>query len=140
MTKPAKAISPHEALIYAMVTLSAADRAMTDRELKKIGDVVQTLPVFADFDREKLVAAAEACGNLLQDDDGLDKVLDLIATSVPAKLYETAYALAVEVAAADLHVEQEELRFLQMLRDRLDIDKLTVAAIERGARARHRTL
>ena len=140
MTKPAKAISPHEALIYAMVTLSAADRAMTDRELKKIGDVVQTPPVFADFDREKLVAAAEACGNLLQDDDGLDKVLDLIATSVPAKLYETAYALAVEVAAADLHVEQEELRFLQMLRDRLDIDKLTVAAIERGARARHRTL
>ena len=123
-----------------MVTLSAADRTMTDRELKKIGDIVQTLPVFSDFDREKLVAAAEACGNLLQDDDGLDKVLDLIATSVPPKLHETAYALAVEVAAADLHVEQEELRFLQMLRDRLDLDKLTVAAIERGARARYRTL
>ncbi|KAB2854844.1 MAG: tellurite resistance TerB family protein [Bauldia sp.] len=140
MTKPAKVISHHEALIYAMVTLSAADRTMTDRELKKIGDIVQTLPVFSDFDREKLVAAAEACGNLLQDDDGLDKVLDLIATSVPPKLHKTAYALAVEVAAADLHVEQEELRFLQMLRDRLDLDKLTVAAIERGARARYRTL
>ena len=140
MNKAAKAISHHEALIYAMVTLSAADRTMTDRELKSIGDIVQTLPVFRDFDGEKLVAAAEACGNLLQDDDGLDSVLDIIADSVPPKLHETAYALAVEVAAADLHVGQEELRFLQMLRDRLDLDKLTVAAIERGARARYRTL
>ena len=61
-------------------------------------------------------------------------------TALPPKLHETAYALAVEVAAADLHVEQEELRFLQMLRDHLDIDKLTVAAIESGARARYRTL
>jgi tellurite resistance protein len=140
MKKPAKAISHHDALIYAMVTLSAADRTMTDRELKKIGDIVQTLPVFSDFDREKLVAAAEACGNLLQDEDGLDEVLDIIAASLPQKLHETAYALAVEVAAADLHVEQEELRFLQMLRDHLGLDKLTTAAIERGARARHRTL
>ena len=140
MTRTAKAISPQEALIYAMVTLSAADRTMTDRELKKIGDVVQTLPVFADFDREKLVPAAEACGTILQDDDGLDKVLDIIAAVVPAKLHETAYALAVALAAADLHVEQEELRFLQMLRDRLDLDRLAVAAIERSARARFRTL
>jgi hypothetical protein len=78
-------------------------------------------------------------GALLQDEDGLDRVLDIIATSLPPRLHETAYALTVEVAAADLHVEQEELRFLQMLRDKLDLDKLTVAAIERGARARYRT-
>ena len=59
---------------------------------------------------------------------------------MPHRLRDTAYAMAVEVAAADLHVEQEELRFLQMLRDRLNLDKLAVAAIERGARARHKTL
>ena len=64
----------------------------------------------------------------------------MIAAACADRLHETAYALAVEVAAADLHVEQEELRFLQMLRDRLDLDSLTVAAIERGARARYRRL
>jgi tellurite resistance protein len=135
MTKP---VPHHEALIYAMVTLSAADRTMTDDELMKIGDIVRTLPIFQDFDAEKLVATAEACGALLQDDDGLDTVLSIIAASLPERLHDTAYALAVEVAAADLHVEQEELRFLQMLRDSLNLDKLTVAAIERGARARYR--
>ncbi len=138
MNKMVKPVSHEEALIYAMVTLSAADRTMTDHELMKIGDIVKTLPIFADFDQERLVTVAEACGSLLQEDDGLDAVLAIISNSLPPRLHDTAYALAVEVAAADLHVEQEELRFLQMLRDTLDLDKLTVAAIERGARARYR--
>ena len=140
MHKPVNAVTPHEALIYAMVTLAAADRAITDNELMKIGDIVKTLPIFRDFDRERLVKAAEACGAILQREDGLDEVLDVIANTLVPRLYETAYALAVEVAAADLHVEQEELRFLQLLRDRLDLDKLTVAAIEHGARVRYRTM
>jgi tellurite resistance protein len=139
MNKMTKPISHHEALIYAMVTLSAADRTMTDDELLKIGDIVRTLPVFGDFDADRLVATAEACGALLQAEDGLDTVLSMIAASLPERLYETAYALAVEVAAADLHVEQEELRFLQMLSDILELDKLVIAAIERCARARYRT-
>lgn len=133
-------VEAHEALIYAMVTLSASDRRMTDRELLKIGDLVNTLPIFRDFDSERLIPIAEECGTLLQGEDGLANVLDIIANSLPERLYDAAYALSVEVAAADLHVEQEELRLLQMLRDRLDLDKLTVAAIERGAQARYRVV
>jgi hypothetical protein len=34
-------------------------------------------------------------------------------------------------------VRNEEIRFLELLRDKLRLDKLTIAAIERGARARH---
>ena len=75
-------------------------------------------------------------GETLQVVDGFPAVGDVL----PAKLYDTAYALGVEVAAADLHVEKEELRILQLLRDRFKLDKLTVAAIERGAIARHRTI
>ncbi|MCX7351602.1 MAG: Tellurite resistance protein TerB, partial [Alphaproteobacteria bacterium] len=55
------------------------------------------------------------------------------------KLRETAYALAVEVAAADLAVGKEELRFLAMLRDTLGLDKLVTAALERSAIARYQT-
>lgn len=138
MNKRVDAISHHEALIYVMVTLSAVDRSMTDREVKMIGDVVQRVPIFEDFDVERLVQVAEDCGARLQAKDGLDNVLDLVAASLPHRLYDTAYALAIEVAAADLEVEQEELRFLQMLRDKLNLDSLIVAAIEAGARARYR--
>ena len=134
----ARHVGHHEALIYAMVTLSAADRTMTDRELLTIGDIVRTMPIFADFDPDRLVAITEAATLMLRDEDGLDKIVALIKETLPPRLYETLYACAVEVAAADLHVEQEELLFLQMLRDDLEIDPLVVAAIERSARVRYR--
>tara|TARA_R110002020_G_scaffold37830_15_gene114100 strand:- start:1640 stop:2053 length:414 start_codon:yes stop_codon:yes gene_type:complete len=133
-------ISHHDALIYVMVTMSAADSTMTDAELHQIGEIVRTTPVFRDYREEKLVTSAEICADILQADDGLETVLELVRTCLPERLYETAYALGVEIAAADLHVEPEELRLLAMLRDRLNLDKLTTAAIERGARARYRTL
>jgi len=130
-------LSPHDALIYIMVLVSAADRHMTDRELSRIGDQVRNLPVFADFDPEDLLPAAQDCAALLQRDDGLDKVLERIVASLPSRLAETAYAIACEIAAADLEVEPEEARILQLLRQHLRLDKLASAAIERAARARN---
>jgi len=130
-------LTHHDALIYVMVTMSAVDRQMTDSELARIGNIVNNLPVFDNFDNEKLAPRAQDCGEMLSADGGLDAVLELVATGLPEKLYETAYALAVEVAAADLAVGQEELRFLEMLQDKLGLDALVKTAIERGARARH---
>lgn len=132
-------IAIQEALIYAMVTVSAADSNMTDAELKTIGDLVKGLPIFHNYDPEALLLTASSCGERLQGDSGLSDVLSIIADSLPHRLYDTAYALAVEVAAADGQLEREELRLLQMLRNRLGLDRLTVAAIERSAIARFRT-
>ena len=133
-------VTPQEALIYVMVTISAADASMSDAELLRIGDVVRTLPAFRTFNNDDVILVAQAASGILSGDDGLKKMLDVVADALPAKLHDTAYAAAVEVAASDLNVNQEELRFLQMLRDRLGLDKLTVAAIERSAQARFRTL
>lgn len=129
-------ISHHAALIYTMVLVSASDRDMTDPELRTIGDVLRDLPVFADYNKELLPATAAACAELLNDEDGLDKALGLIAAAVPLKLRETAYLLACDVAAVDGHVEKEEARMLEMIRDRLKLDSLAAAAIERAAEAR----
>jgi hypothetical protein len=41
-------ISHHAALIYTMVMVSAADRNMTDAELRMIGEITRGLPVFVD--------------------------------------------------------------------------------------------
>jgi tellurite resistance protein len=113
---------------------------MTDAELARIGELVSHLPIFRDFDQENLVKTAEGCGEILSADGGLDHVLVLIRSNLPQKLRETAYAVALEVAAADLDVRPEETRLLEMLRDALDLDKLTTAAIERGIRARNLVL
>jgi len=127
----------HEGLIYAMVLASAADREMTDSEMQSMGDMVRTLPVFADFDDQNIPVVARACAELLNDDDGLETALEFIRTKVPARLYETVYAISCDVVAADGNASQEELRLLEMIRHSLDIDRLVAAGIERGARARH---
>jgi len=131
-------IGHHEALIYTMVLVSAADRDMTDSELGKIGRIVSFLPVFEDFDESRLPEVARECAVVFQRPDGLDHALDLILAGLPEHLRETAYALACDVAAADGYVAVEESRVLQLLRQRLEIDRLSAAAIERGAAVRHR--
>jgi tellurite resistance protein len=137
MTEP---LSHHDVLIYVMVTTSAVDRTMNDEELARIGEIVSHLPVFADYDEEDLVKAAEACGEILSADGGLEQILRLVQERLPNKLRETAYAIALEIAAADHMVKPEEIRFLELLSDSLELDKMTTAAIERGIRARNMTL
>ena len=130
-------IDPHSALIYTMVLVSAADREMSDSELRAIGDIVKQLPVFRDFDAANLASTAQDCAEVLNTPKGLDRVLDRIVEGLPSRLRETAYALACEIAAADGKASQEELRLLELLRHRLEVGRLVSAAIERGVRARH---
>ena len=129
-------ISHHAALIYTMVLVSAADNDMTDAELRKIGEIITGLPIFKDYNRELLSNTAASCAELLDDECGLDKALSLIEASLPVRLRETAYALACEIAAADEKIEVEESRMLQLLEQRLGIDRLVATAIERAACAR----
>jgi tellurite resistance protein len=134
---PATGLLPQEALIYAMITISAVDRNISDEELQRIGSIVRELPPFEDYNRDWLINEAQACGKILSKPDGLDKVLNLIKENLPPHLHETAYVLAAEVAASDLKVGAEEVRCLELLAEKLRLDKLTCAALERAARARH---
>ncbi len=133
-------ISPHSALIYLMVTVAAVDRDMTDAEMARIGQIVRLTPVFEGFNQETLVQAAEDCAQILTEDDGFETVLDLVYGAMPDRLRDTAYSIACDVAAADGELSQEELRVLELIRHKLDIDRLTAAAIERGITARYRRL
>jgi tellurite resistance protein len=134
----AKEVTIHEALIYVMVMISAADGKMPEIELKRIGRLVSFLPVFEDFETGRLISVSRDIQELLAGPEGMDIALEIVKDTIPARLHDTAYSLAVEIATADLHLDATEIRFLQMLRARLEIDKLTAAAIERSAIARFR--
>jgi tellurite resistance protein len=127
----------HDALIYSMLMVSASDGNMTDAELHTIGDIVKTLPVFQDYDPEKLPQVSQDFARLVAKSDGLEEVFGLIKKSLPGHLTETAYALAVDVVVSDPEASQEELRLLELMRHRLDVERLVAAGIERGAAARY---
>jgi tellurite resistance protein len=130
-------ISNEQALIYVMVMMSGVEGVVKPEELAEIDILVRTLPVFKSFDRTRIATVAQEAGDILQMKEGMQTVLDLVSDQLPLRLRETAYALAVEVAAVDLAVGKEELRFLAILRDALGLDKLVTAAIERSAIARY---
>lgn len=132
------ALSAQEALIHLMIVAASSDAAMSDQELSRIETLTGEAPVFAGFDRSRLPAIANQAIDAINGATGLDGVLDAAIDALPPRLQDTAYALCVEVVANDLHLEQEELRLLEMIRDRLPLDRLTTAAIEVAARARYR--
>ena len=137
---PFKALSSQDALVAVMVAVSAVDQNMTDSELASITGIIDILPVFDDYDRDRTATVSNMVADLFEEEDGLDALIGLIEQALPDHLRETAYALACDVAAADKRVNMSELRFLEMLRHDLRVGRLAAAAIERGARARHQRL
>ena len=135
----ARALSPQDCLVAVMIAVSASDEDLRTAELVKIQSAVNMLPVFSDYDIDRMREAAQVVFDLFDQEDGLDALFGLVRDHLPERLWETAYALACDVAAADGKLNESELRLLEEIRYELNIDRLHAAAIERGARARHMT-
>lgn len=133
-------LSPQDCLVAVMIAVSASDERIGTAELIKIEAAVNNLPIFGHYDADRINIVAQTVFDLFSDEDGLDALFGLIRDSLPKRLFETAYALACDVAAADGTLADGELRLLEEIRYELNLDRLYAAAIERGARARHISL
>ena len=131
-------LSAQDALIHLMVAMASSDTSISVDEINRIDALIRRMPVFAGYDRGQLESVANQCVDAINA-AGIEQALDTAIAALPKRLQDTAYALAVEVAVVDLRLPQEELRLLEMMRDRLEIDRLVTAAIEASARARMRT-
>ena len=134
---PPASMSPPDALIAVMIAVSAADEQMRTTDLVAIQRIVHHLPVFAEYDNDRIRLIAQTVFDLFEEEDGLAALFGLIRDALPERLNETAYALACDVAAADGTLREVELRMLEEVREELAIDRLHAAAIEWGARVRH---
>jgi tellurite resistance protein len=132
------ALSIQDALIHIMVVTASSDEGISDHELDVISHLIERSPVFDGYDLARLAAVANAAIDKTNA-DGFEGVLDTAVAAIPKRLHDTAYALAVEIAVVDVQLPQEELRLLEMVRDRLEVDSLVTGAIEASARARMRS-
>ena len=133
-------MSPQDCLVAMMIAVSASDENIRTAELVKIQAAINMLPVFGDYDPDRVRAISQTVFDLFEQEDGLDALFGLLRENLPERLNETAYALACDVAASDGTLNDSELRLLEEIRYELDIDRLHAAGIERGARARHARL
>ncbi|MDO6588747.1 2-dehydro-3-deoxyphosphooctonate aldolase [Loktanella sp. D2R18] len=133
-------MTAQDALAALMIAVSASDENIRTSELVKISNAINMLPVFSGYDPERLPRMSKMVFDLLEQEDGLEALFGLIRDALPERLFETAYALSCDVAAADGLIDEQEGRMLEEIREELDLDRLHAAAIERGARARHQTI
>jgi len=131
------ALSVQDALIHIMVVTASSDEGISQNELDAIADLVVRSPVFEGYDMDQLSHVANEAVDKTNA-EGFEGVLDAATAVIPERLHDTAYALAVEVAVIDVQLPQEELRLLEMVRDRLTVNSLITGAIEASARARMR--
>ncbi|MEX5729899.1 tellurite resistance protein [Rhodovulum iodosum] len=140
MTPRPNPLTAQDSLVAIMIAVSASDENIRTAELVTIERIVNHLPVFADYDQDRIRPVAQTVLELFEEYDGLDALFGLVRDALPDKLAETAYAMACDVAAADGKLGDAELRLLEEIRYELNIDRLAGAAIERAARARHMVL
>lgn len=133
-------LSAQDCLVAVMIAVSASDEEIRTAELVTIQSIVNHLPIFGEYDVDRINKVGQMVFDLFAEEEGLDALIGLIQENLPAHLNETAYAMACDVAAADRLLGQAELRLLEEFRHELNIDRLHGAAIERGARARFAVL
>ncbi|MGQ0564529.1 MAG: tellurite resistance TerB family protein [Gemmobacter sp.] len=130
-------LSAQDALIAVMIAVSAADEQLRTSEMVAIQRTVNHMPVFADYDSDRIRQIAQTVFDLFEEEDGLAALFGLIREGLPERLRETAYALACDAVSADGRLREVEVRMLEEVREELSIDRLHAAAIEWGARVRH---
>lgn len=140
MSTETTALSPQDALVAIMISVSMSDSNVHTAELVAIQQVVNYLPIFGEYDVDRIAEVSKLTTDLFEEEEGLDALFGIVRTALPEHLFETAYAFACDVAASDGALTQPELRLLEEIRYELQIDRLHAAAIERGARARHLTV
>ena len=140
MPERASDFTPEDTLIAVMIAISVSDETIRTAELMSIERMVNHLPIFANYEIDRITAVANIVYDILADEDGLDILWDSVRQNLPERFYDTAYAMACDVAASDGKAREGELRLLEDMRYELKIDRLLAAAIEAGARARHRVL
>ncbi len=129
-------ITPQTALVYTMVIAAESDGDIAGAEVKRIGDLVDHLPIFKGVGRPELARLASSCSETLAEADAIEDIFDEIRDALSPALRETAYALACDVIAADRRLNLAEMKTLERIRVQLAIDPSAASVIERAAQVR----
>ncbi|MEL6700692.1 MAG: tellurite resistance TerB family protein, partial [Pseudomonadota bacterium] len=91
MNDTAHSLSPQDSLVALMIAVSASDEQIRTSELVTIQGIVNHLPVFGNYDTDRIGQIAQTVFDLFSEDDGLDALFGLLREGLPEGLNETAY-------------------------------------------------
>ena len=108
-------LTPQDCLVAVMIAVSASDENILTAELVKIEGQINHLPVFGDYDTDRLNSMSQMVFDLFAEEDGLDALFGLLRDNLPETLHDTAYALAGRLEQILQDIERVIQRMGQLL-------------------------
>ena len=133
----AVSLTPQQATLACLYVLAACDGVPSSEELALIDALAASAASLADMAATDRAASLALARDLADAPDGLETLLDLCAQALKnGRDGQIAYAQAVEFVVCHGQVSPEEMHLLDLIANRLSVDRLTRAAIEAAARLR----
>ena len=83
MSKIPASLTPQDALVAIMIAVSASDEAIRTSELVTIQSIVDHLPIFDNYDPDRIRQIAQTVFDLFEVEEGLDALFGLIRDALP---------------------------------------------------------
>jgi tellurite resistance protein len=130
-------LSPAYAFTAIPIAMSAIDGNIDEKEMDCIGDYIERMRLFKDYDNEEIAAMFAKLLDMF-DRKGVTNLIKAAKAKLPKELRETVFACVVDVAFADGVLENSEKQLLKELYKFLEVSDKTATLIIKAAAIRNR--
>ena len=78
-------LTDQDSLVAVMVAVSFSDERINTSELLSIERIVNHLPMFGDYDADRIRAVSQTVFDLFDQEDGLDALFGLVRAALPER-------------------------------------------------------
>lgn len=117
---PNKAFGKAESFAAILLGAVASDGHIAEEEVRGLVTILARMKMYENWSDDKFNSMLNRILGAIKR-EGVDKVMDRAAESLPENLRETAFANACDLVLADGIVEDEEKQFLDKLQKRLEL-------------------
>lgn len=114
-------LSKAEAFAGVIIAAVASDQELSEDEIKFMQFMFSRMRLFQGWAKEQYNTLFHNLLRVLKQ-QGLDTFLEMCIRVLPEKLYQTVFAISVDLVLADGSVSREEKDFLYDLQKHLEID------------------
>jgi hypothetical protein len=115
------ALSHAEAFAGVIFAANSVAQELSEKTFAYFRDIFSRMRLFEGWSATHYHTLFEKLTDMLKT-QGLETLLEMSIRALPPKLYQTAFAVAVDIVLADGLVNKEEKDFLYMLQKKLQIE------------------
>ncbi len=130
-------LNPIDALIYSMTLSAAIDGEISEKEMRTIDHLIDSLPIFKKHNQDDTKKTMSMCMEILKADSNVEELIALIDKSLNKNNKKIAYMLSLEIMMVDQNFTSEKLRALEIFENIFQISNLEASALKHSSRIKY---